>query len=390
MASTMSTTWRDEQVVPNGYGDLRYLVRLARQARNRVVSFDWGFTEQELRRLRVAVHYWGSPTTGRYKAFDARVLAAINEAIGEPNSAHVLKEPSNMLGLDTKVSCVRDANGFRLQGHATFDVVFGYGFPGSEPRPDVVARLGQDVLDMLTRTISSLGWDLEVLRSRDYRPVVAAMYGFTPANVIGPALDQNMEAPREARLNFTGPFVLTEQPGLRCLFSDPIANKIGIYLWTVPIDGLERVTYVGQTRRTFGQRTAEHVRGMLSGEYSVQDPDALLAGEQQLLWNGGGDSTRWPGTLPRFVDRLPLIAEKLALTVRTMRVHFAPLDDDLDLFSQLEGAIGRHFAKHPDQSIWRYWAAGTKLPAAIPGERRVRISVTSEAEIAGLAGEIWC
>lgn len=380
MPLVMSTSWRDAPVRPDRYDDLAQLVSLARRARQRMVEFDWGFSDEELRRLRAAVHYWGSPTVGRYKGFDARVIAAINQALGEPNSVHQLKEPSNMRGLDARVQCVRDSDGYRLQGNATFDIVFGYGFQGAEPRPDVAARLGQDVRDRLTMSVQTLGWDLERLRSLP--SVVAALYGFTPANVVtNPPL--SLEPPITLDLVFQGPFTLTQQPGLRCMFTDPTAKKIGIYLWTVQREGLDHVTYVGQTRRSFGQRTAEHVRSMLSGEYAVQDPNTLHSSNPTLLWRAEGDA-RWPATLPSFIEKLPDLAGQITTMLQTVRVHVAALNDDTQLLNRLEGAIGRHFAKHPEQEIGHYFGAGIKLPAQIPGEKALSIRIRSEVEIAGL------
>jgi hypothetical protein len=383
----MHTTWRDPPTVPADYHDVRQLVGLARQARRKTVEFDWGFSEDELRRLRAAAHYWGSPTTGRYKAFDARVIAAINQALGEPNSIHQLKEPSNMRGLDAVVRCEREAEVYRLRGHATFDIVFGYGYPGAAPRPDVMSRIGQDVLDRLTATVHTLGWDLQRLRSLP--AVAAAMYGFTPAHV-APPTPPSAEPAETIDMKLQGPFTLTQQPGLRCLFTDPVAKRIGIYLWTVQRDGVDHVTYVGQTRRTFGQRTAEHVRGMLSGEYSVQDPATLHSDRQTLVWPSAGGDKVWPATLPDFIDRLPEMAGRISQMLQTVRVHVAVLEDDAHLFSRLEGAVGRHFAKHSDEKARQYFGAGIKLPAAIPGERALSIRVGSEAEIAGLVDWIAC
>ncbi len=41
-----------------------------------------------------------------------------------------LKEPKSDGKLDCHVSCVPDGGGFRLQGHASFDIVFSYGRAG--------------------------------------------------------------------------------------------------------------------------------------------------------------------------------------------------------------------------------------------------------------------
>jgi hypothetical protein len=383
----MTTAWRDPPVVPN-YDDLRQFVALARQARNRVVEFDWSFTEDELRRLRVAVHHWGSSVVGRYRVFDARLLAAINAALGEPQSAHWLKEPVKLQGLDYVVAGVRDAGGFRLTGQATFDILFGYGFPGFEPRPEVVARAGQDLLDRFTASVAGLGWDLQRLTQERYRPVVWAIYGMTYRPDAHTSPTVSSEPPREVQLDFQGPFALTEQPGVRCLFADPVARKVGIYLWTVPVDGREFVTYVGQTRRMFGQRMGEHVREMLCGAYDVHDADALRRGEPALLWRADEGALRWPATLPAFVQRLAELAPGIQAYLEAMRVHVAPLDADVHLLCQVEGALGRYFRGHEDAEIRRRFSPGIRLPGVVAGERGVRVRVRCEGAVEGVGGQI--
>lgn len=48
-----------------------------------------------------------SPVVGRYKCLDARVLAAINAALGDTNTVLVLNEPKNATLTDCKASSVR-------------------------------------------------------------------------------------------------------------------------------------------------------------------------------------------------------------------------------------------------------------------------------------------
>jgi hypothetical protein len=73
---TMSTRWRGEPITPESYEDLAALVRLARKVRAQIVEFEWELSRDELERLREAVHFWGDPVQGRYRKFDAQVLAA--------------------------------------------------------------------------------------------------------------------------------------------------------------------------------------------------------------------------------------------------------------------------------------------------------------------------
>ncbi len=122
-----TTHWRQQPLLPADYYDLASLVKLARKARGKTIDFDWALTRPDLLSLRRAAYEWGSPVQGRYKAFDARVLAAINTTLGEPDSIFSLNAPPNSDRLDFAVSCIPADVGFRLFGHAPFDVLFGYG-----------------------------------------------------------------------------------------------------------------------------------------------------------------------------------------------------------------------------------------------------------------------
>ena len=113
MSEPMSTTrWRDQPVIPtpSDYEDIARLVKLARKTRGRIVEFEWVFTREDLCSLRRAVYEGGSLVVGGYKCFDARVLAAINDALGDTRSIYVLNEPKNTQSLNAKVSCVREGD----------------------------------------------------------------------------------------------------------------------------------------------------------------------------------------------------------------------------------------------------------------------------------------
>jgi len=46
--------------------------------------------------------------------------------LGEPESLFSLREPKGFDGVDSRATCFADGSLYRLQGHATFDLVFGY------------------------------------------------------------------------------------------------------------------------------------------------------------------------------------------------------------------------------------------------------------------------
>lgn len=269
--STATCKWQGEPITPPANADVGELVTVARKARERIVDFDWVFSADELRRFRRAVYEWGSGVSGRHRSFGARMLASINEALGEV--AHVLSAPKSAAEPNSHVECTTEGEIFRLQGHAPFDIVFGY----------ASAALRDDSLaDTLAAAVGMLGWDLRRLQQPQWKPVTNVIYGLAPGYGVdqsaletGPAVN--------APVHFHGPFSALDGGAHRCLFEAEISSRSGVYIWTIEVSGEHKPWYVGQTRRGFGRRTGEHLRSFLCGEYPVCDPHALASGENKVI-----------------------------------------------------------------------------------------------------------
>jgi len=380
-AATSTTRWRDKPIVPEDYEDVATVVRVARKARGRIVEFDWVFTRDDLEGLRRAVYEWGSPVVGRYKCFAARVLAAINDAIGDTNSIFILNEPKNSALTDCKASCVGDGDFYRLHGHAPFDIVFGYGSAGVDQSATGSVHLGPTARETLAAAVGMLGWDLRRLQESRLEPVKNVLYGLRMDYGIqeiepaaGPAID--------VHVHFHGPFSAVEESGNRCLFADAIAARTGVYLWTVNVEGKDRPWYVGQTRRGFGQRMGEHLAGFLSGQYTVFDAAALSRGENRRAV--GTVNGMWPQTLPSFLRNYERLTPNIIGLIRLIQFHVAPLAGDGHLHDRVEGAIGHHYKTHPDIELRDFFSPGLRVPAAVPYDTPIRLVLSSEAPIAGL------
>ncbi len=383
MPAAISTTrWRDEAIVPQDYENRDSLIKVARKARGQIVDFNWIFSRGDLLCLRRAVHEWGRPSTGRYKCFDARVLAAINSALGETDSSiFVLNEPRNSEGTDCKAFCDSVDDEFRLHGHAPFDIVFGYGRAGLDQAATSSERLGLAARETLTNAVGMLRWDIHLLQGERFRPVLNVLYGMPLDYNIPLAAVPSSEPAIVVPVRFYGPFSAVEDAGPRCLFADEIAKRSGVYLWTINVGGKERPWYVGQTRVGFGVRMAQHLAAFLSGQYKAYDVAALSRGEHRLA--DGAVAPRWPETLPSFLRNYDKLMPNIAGVIRLVKFHLAPLDGDAHLFNRVEGLIGRHFKKDSD-----FFAPGIKLPAAIPNDRPIRLVLSSEAPIEGLPSEL--
>jgi len=152
------------------------------------------------------------------------------------------------------------------------------------------------------------------------------------------------------------------------------------------VAGTERAWYVGQTRRSFGRRTAEHVADYLSGKYPVNDVDDLLQGKHNMA--AGTPDGWWPENLPAFLANHERLMPKIVQLIRRIHIHVAPLVGDAHLHDRVEGAIGRCYKLHSDPALKSFFMPGIKVPTAIPGDKPLRLLLSSETPIAGLPSEL--
>jgi hypothetical protein len=371
-------------VLPSSYDDLTALVSAARKVRGRRVEFDWVFDLEELRRLRRAVYEWGRRVTGRYRGFDAAVLAAINGALDEHDSALALSFPPSA-AFKGEVRCISENGQFHLRGTAPFDIVIGYGLAGVVQETAVALHLGEAVQRELASSVEMLGWDLRRLQEPRLKPVVNILYGNRPDYGV-----TEVSAPAgpitELAVHFQGPFSAIRSPSTRCVFEDEVGARSGIYLWTMNVGGVQRPWYIGQTRRGFGRRMAEHIRAMLAGEYTPYDAAALFNGEHKRA--SGAVTGLWPATLPAFLENYEQVSPHVIRYTRELRFHFAPLHGDRHLHDRIEGVVGRYLGSHADPGIRDFFFPGMRVPLAIPGDTPLRLEVTSESTIEGLPAVI--
>jgi hypothetical protein len=377
-----TTTWCAKRVVPKDYDSVPHLATVARRAGMLEVEFDWAFSDAELRELRLAVFAWSRDVVGRYRAFDALVLTAINDVLAEPNSAYFRKAPKNASSLNFRVAAVREGQAYRLQGRATFNVVLGYA-PG-EASATPFATLSPQLCAKLNYNIGLLGWDCRKLREDRCAEVRCALFGvkFHPTT-LPPDHKPELDLPLE--LCFEGPFTFVRQQGARCVFDDPVADKSGVYIHTLPHDGREYVSYIGQARRTLGVRTGEHVAAMLAGNYAILDFEAFCNGQHLSVWRGADVEVGWPGS---FLERQAEIGPKLCKLLTSARLHFASLPDNCDqvAYNAVEGALGRHFARL--EAAGAPVSLGLNRVPARSYQVALHATISAEGSIVGLPGEL--
>lgn len=376
------SAWRGDAVAPSDYGDVAHVVQFVRRARQRVVDFAWHLDAEQLRELRTGITAWSSSVVGRYKTFDARVLAAVNAALGEHDTRFAIREPRNG-AIDCTVVCARLGEGYRLAGHAPFDVVLGYALAGADGGP-ASAHLSESTRAALGDGIGPLGWDVVRMREARLRPARNALYGFPLAHGADDT-PRSTEHPIDVSVAFRGPFSAVDAPGASLLFADPVANQSGIYLWSYAVGGVEHVAYVGQTRRGFGTRIDEHLSALLSGRYDILDIDAARKGESRVRWRPDRDSAvRWRSFLSNYVQ----LAASVHDLIGALRFHMAPVDGDEHLYNRVEGTLARYYRDVAPEQARRLFDTRIRVPAAVPGDRPLRLLLTSDAKIEGLPDEL--
>ncbi len=387
MSPIGTSRWAGKPVPAPDYEDLPRLAGAARKARSSRVEFEWTFTAEELDSFRSAIFSSAVNTAGRYRAFDTMLLKAINIATGDLSSSLALPIPKDAEQLGS-VSCNPDGIGYRIVGSTTFDIFFGHSSGGVSGEPWTRCLL-PGAKAVLLEAIKPLGWDVERLCQPDMKPIRNALYGMPVTYGVEPEALQPVGPPKELSLHFHGPFSAFRTDAVPCLFDNAIGRRRGIYLWTIEAGGSTYVWYVGQTKRSFVERTAEHIAGYLSGEYLPVDVDALVAGRHSMPEGCAGvNASAWPDNLPEVLDRLPVVIPHTLDLLRRVRFFVAPVDATNAELDRVEGAIARWCRAHNDSRVKEMIQPGLKVPSRIPGDRPLRLTTTADSSIAGLEGEI--
>jgi hypothetical protein len=373
---------RGGPVAPTSYDDVAAVVHAVRKARQSIVEFSWRLDAEQIRELRTAIASWSSSVVGRYKTFDARVLSALNTALGESDTRFVLNEPRNG-AIDCAVECTGSDDSYVVQGHAPFDVVMGYGLAGADGGAAVV-HLSDETRAALAAAVDALGWSAVRMREKRLVPARNALYGF-PLAYGTEDVPRSTEPPVDVQVKFRGPFSAVDGGSAPLLFADPVARANGVYFWTVAVDGVDHVCYVGQTRRGFGARIEEHLSAILSGKYDILDPDAMSRGETRAVWRAEPDpASRWRRFLGQYRD----LSTHIARTIDLLRFYVAPIEGDPHLISRVEGALGGYYRERAPTSARRLFDLRIRVPSPIPGDRPLRLVPTSTAPLAGLPSEL--
>jgi hypothetical protein len=187
----------------------------------------------------------------------------------------------------------------------------------------------------------------------------------------------------EYTLRFHGPFVLC-RGNEEILFGASVSSSSGVYLWTVPFrEGGFLVLYIGETGDPFRVRFKDHIVQMIGGNYRISDPDRLVEGIDQSIWNGlWRKGTRDQAALyaDRFVELAPIIKKNIDLA----RIFLAPLEGERRLRRRLELALAKHIRAQPEPACSLLPGDVRYVGERFAHEAMVRAEVVCESRVLGL------
>ena len=141
-------------------------------------------------------------------------------------------------------------------------------------------------------------------------------------------------------VNWEGPI-----PFIRVVEGDGISksfNGPGVYIWAICIRGRHVAYYVGETGRSIRDRTIEHYKCYVHGEYRIFDPARLLAEgkETRPVW-GDAYGFRWPKRVDDFLRKSHELLPIMSQFVGLLEMFVIPFGEPKRVRKRLEAEIHR-------------------------------------------------
>ncbi len=188
-------------------------------------------------------------------------------------------------------------------------------------------------------------------------------------------------------VHFQGPVCWTDSPQCSSIFSDPTAQRSGIYLWTVESDRGHMVFYVGKTSRSFSIRMREHLKEYLSGMYDIYDIAHFRDGRRKRLWEGmwrPGEEVRFPDFFSQHKELWP----HLLGMITEIRIHLGAAEEgDKRVLERIEAAVALNLRRQPG-SIGDFQNPDIRYRPRGSEESPIKAFLRSDVPILGLPDEI--
>ena len=188
-------------------------------------------------------------------------------------------------------------------------------------------------------------------------------------------------------VEFYGPFSWHGLDETIYIFDHDLAQRSGVYLWTVKHQGLELVFYVGETGRSFVTRMYEHYTEQISGGYSIYDPDQFKKGKRVLIWPGRYGSNK-NLSISDFLIKMESSPEKMFKFIKLLRFWLAPLEVENRIRERIEAGIAKYL-QSLDGYVGDFQDKEVRYRGRSENEPPILITISSPVKIAGLPETLW-
>ena len=142
-----------------------------------------------------------------------------------------------------------------------------------------------------------------------------------------------------------GPFNFIQNENL---FTNPLGQEKGVYLWTIPYENNYLVYYVGQTGTSFAIRSFQHLQSYLNGLYRVYDHEKFAKGEKELVWGGmWKPDGKEPKVMSEFLINYSQLAPKIYNFIGLFRLFVAPIEGNDRVRERIESEVSRSLNQQP-------------------------------------------
>jgi hypothetical protein len=188
-------------------------------------------------------------------------------------------------------------------------------------------------------------------------------------------------------LKWCGPYSFIESEGEN-VFTCSLAEKKGVYLFTIPFEGKYLVYYVGETGASFANRLLQHVQSYLNGFYRIFDPEEFAKGKKVLLWGGMWKTDRRePKLICDFINEQAELAPKIIKFIGQFRIFLAPIDENKRIIERIESEIARSLIQQSG-FIGDFQDNDIRYRPTKPNEQKFRAMMTFPKSIMGLSEEL--
>ena len=187
-------------------------------------------------------------------------------------------------------------------------------------------------------------------------------------------------------IEFFGPFSWTCRTDTESIFIADIAQKSGVYIWTIKHNDAELIYYVGETGRSFSIRMLEHFKEHMSGAYHLYQPDEFRHGGKVMVWPGRFDTER-KTTIAEFLENYSILYQPIEELARLYRFFVAPLECERRLRERIEACLAKHLYAQ-EGVIGEFQDKGIKYHARLESETPMQVTLKSSVNLLGVPASL--